>query len=964
MTKNEFSTDNVLPLPSRQYKDYVRWQSEMLATPEGERLWAYWEKQLMGELPLLNNPLAEQPNSPVQTYRGDVYLDNLKESTLFKLQKLEKTEKASIFTICLAAFYVLLGRLSGQEEILIGVPMTTGWSGIKECERIIGMLANPVVCRVNLAGNPTFKELIERVCRTLNEAQEYRDYPFPLLVSRLKPHRNHSYSPLLQVCFGWETQSWYEKSDLLGRGSNELRIEPYLLGEQGGGSFDIYLTILEAGGKQQLCWKYSTDLFNGSTIARIASYFQTLLEGIVSNSNQNISKLPLLTAAEQHQLLVEWNNTQTDYSQERCIHQWFEEIVERSPNAVAVDFEGEQLTYLELNQRANQLARYLQTLSLEPEVLVGICVERSLEMIVGILGVLKAGGAYVPLDPTYPQERLAYMLEDARLPVLLSQQRLVERLPASAAKVVCLDSDWETIAAFSQENPVHRVTPDNLAYAIYTSGSTGKPKGVLVAHRGLCNLVEAQIRSFYVQPNSCVLQFASFSFDASVSEIFMALCAGARLAIAPAESLRPGPDLIELFQKQGITHVTLPPSALATLPYQELPTLQTLIVAGEACPKDLAKKWSKGRRFLNAYGPSETTVCATIAEITDIDEKLPIGRPIANTQVYILDRHLQPLPIGVPGELHIGGVGLAKGYLNRPDLTEQKFIPNPFVNFGLPILDIGLGNTSEQPEVIESQEHALNLKSKIQNPKSERLYKTGDLARYLPDGNIEFLGRIDNLVKIRGFRIELGEIEAVLRQHPGVGEAVVIDREDIPGNKRLVAYLVCHQEQPALRELGNFLKTKLPDYMVPSAFVFLPAIPLTPNGKINRHALPAPAGLRPELETAYVNPETETEAMIAAVWQEALGLKKVGIHDNFFELGGHSLLIAQIYSKFLEILGQQLSIVELFQYPTIQTLANHLSQKKNPQPDSPSSHKRASIRRALQAESEQLRQRRQKHRSS
>ncbi|MBE9248417.1 amino acid adenylation domain-containing protein [Dolichospermum sp. LEGE 00240] len=927
MIKTNFSNDNALPLPSQQYEDYVRWQSEMLATSEGERLAAYWEKQLMGELPFLNNPLVDRPNPTVQTYRGDVYLDRLQELTIFKLKKLEKIEKTSIFQICLAAFYVLLERLSGQEEIPLGVPMTTGWPGLKECERVVGMLANPVVCRVNLAGNPTFKELLVRVSSTLNEVKEYRDYPFSLLVSRLKPHRNNSNSPILQVCFGWETQTWYEKNNLLfERGDRALKIEPYLLGEQGGGAFDLYLTILEAGDNLQLCWKYSTDLFNASTITCIASYFQTLLAGIITSPNQHIAKLPLLTAAEQHQLLVKWNNTQTDCCQERCIHQWFEELIERSPNAVAVVFEGKQLTYLELNQQANQLARYLQTLGIEPEVLVGICVERSLEMIVGILGVLKAGAAYVPLDPNYPQERLAYMVADSQLPVLLTQQRLVEGLPTSTAKVVCLDSDWETITSFSKENPVHKVTPDNLAYAVYTSGSTGKPKGVLIAHRGLCNLVEAQIRSFSVQPNSCVLQFASFSFDASVSEIFMALGAGAKLAIAHPESLQPGPDLIKLFQKQKITHVTLPPSILAALPYQELPTLQTMIVAGENCPPNLAKKWSKGRRFFNAYGPSETTVCATIAEITDIDDKLPIGRPIANTQVYILDRHLQPVPIGVPGELQIGGIGLARGYLNRPDLTAEKFISNPF-----------------------SQE------------KGARLYKTGDLARYLPDGNIEFLERIDRLVKIRGFRIELREIESILIQYPSVQQAAVIDREDIPGNKRLVAYLVA-QDNLKLGELRNFLKTKLPDYMLPSAFVCLAAMPVTSSGKLDLRSLPTPADLRPELETVYVNPETEIETMIATVWQEVLGLKKVGVNDNFFELGGHSLLIPQIHSKLLEVVGQQVSIVELFQYPTIQSLSNHLSQKKNIQPESPSIHKRASTRCALIAENEQQRQRRRKHR--
>jgi amino acid adenylation domain-containing protein len=436
-------------------------------------------------------------------------------------------------------------------------------------------------------------------------------------------------------------------------------------------------------------------------------------------------------------------------------HQLFEFQVKRTPDAVAVVFEGEHLTYQELNHRANQLAHYLRTLGVGPEVLVGICMKRPLEMIVGLLGILKAGGAYVPLDPAYPQERLAFMLQDAQTPVLLTQKRLMSLLPEHGAKVVCLDADWKAIALESEENPVCGVTPDNLAYVIYTSGSTGKPKGVLVAHRSLCNLAKVQVKSFDVQPKSRVLQFASLSFDASVSEVFITLVAGATLILSTRDSLLLGPALIQLLREQAITHVTLPPSVLAVLPAEELPALRTMIVAGEACPSDLVALWAPGRRFFNAYGPTEATVCATIAECTDSSQKLPIGYPITNTQVYLLDAQQQPIPVGVPGEIHLGGVGLARGYLNQPHLTAEKFIPNPY---------------SDEPGV--------------------RLYKTGDLARYLPSGQLEFLGRLDQQVKIRGFRIELGEIEAVLSQHPEVQQTVVMVREDIPGNKRLVAYVV------------------------------------------------------------------------------------------------------------------------------------------------------------------------------
>jgi amino acid adenylation domain-containing protein len=478
------------------------------------------------------------------------------------------------------------------------------------------------------------------------------------------------------------------------------------------------------------------------------------------------SELALLTASEKHQLLVEWNATQTDYPADKCIHQLFEEQVERTPDAVAVVFEEEQLTYRELNCRANQLSHYLQTVGVEPDVLVGICVERSLEMLVGLLGILKAGGAYVPLDPAYPEERLAYMLSDAQVSMLLTQEKLVTQLPNHQAQVVCLDRDWKTISQECDENPLSGSKPDHLAYVIYTSGSTGKPKGVLLAHRGLCNLASAQMKLFDVQPFSRILQFASLSFDASVSEIFMALCAGATLCLGTLDSLLPGSNLMTLLHNQSITHLTLPPSVLAVLTPEELPAFRTLIVAGEACSPDLATKWSKGRRFFNAYGPTESTVCATVAKYTDGISKLSIGRPIANTQIYILNSHLQPVSIGISGELYISGVGLARGYLNRPDLTKEKFIPNPF---------------SDEPDA--------------------RLYKTGDLARYLRDGNIEFLGRIDQQVKIRGFRIELGEIESVLSEHPAVQNAAVIVREEKPGDKSLVAYVVQKPQSEVPQEL-------------------------------------------------------------------------------------------------------------------------------------------------------------------
>jgi len=597
----------------------------------------------------------------------------------------------------------------------------------------------------------------------------------------------------------------------------------------------------------------------------------------------------------ERQQLAQWNDTTIAYPHDRCIHQLIEAKVETSPDAIAVVFEDQSLTYGQLNHRANQLAHHLIALGVQPEQLIGICVERSLEMIVGILGILKAGAAYLPLDPTYPSERLAFMLQDAAVSILLTQQTLTSVLPENDAKLVCLDADWEQIAQQSHETPVSHVTPTNLAYVIYTSGSTGKPKGVLLEHRGLCNLAQAQIHQFKVTASSCVLQFASISFDASVWEIVMALVAGARLCLGSREHLLPGIQLISLIEKQQVTHVTLPPTALAALPEASLPTLQTIIVAGEACPPSLAHRWASGRQFFNAYGPTETTVCATIVQYEPGMTALPIGRPIANTQVYILDHQLQPVSIGVAGELHIGGAGLARGYLNRPDLTQAKFIPNPF--------STELGS---------------------------RLYKTGDLARYLPDGNIEFLGRIDHQVKIRGYRIELQEVEAVLMTYPLVKQTVVVAREDQPGHQRLVAYLVPHSEQSLMTtELRRFLQDQLPDYAIPSAFVMLEVMPQTPNGKIDRKALPAPPSQRPSLEQDYVAPRTEQEHLLSSIWANILGLDQVGIYDNFYELGGNSLLSAQVVTQIQRTLNIDLSVVKLFQHPTIAEFATYLSQQQN-----------------------------------
>ncbi len=602
----------------------------------------------------------------------------------------------------------------------------------------------------------------------------------------------------------------------------------------------------------------------------------------------------MFSSETEQSFVEEWNNTQVSFPDHQCIHHLFEAQVAKTPQSIAVVFGDKQLTYHELNQQANQLAYYLQSLGVGTESLIGICVERSLEMVIGLLGVFKAGGAYLPLDPAYPPDRLAFMMEDAHIAVLLTQSHLQDNLPACQAQIVCLD----TIRQLNGQDacPTSEVKPNNLAYVIYTSGSTGKPKGVMLEHRGLYNLVQDQSHRFEVIPASRVLQFVSFSFDVSILEIMMPLCVGARLYLAAKEALLPGQTLIQLLQNNGITHLLIPASVLTLLPLAELPTLRVIVAGGEASAVSLAEAWSKGRRFFNAYGPTETTVCATIKEYFKGDQTLPIGRPIANTEIYILDEHLRHVPIGEQGELCIGGVGLARCYLNRPELTAMKFIAHPF---------------KAEP--------------------TARLYKTGDLARFLPDGNIEFLGRIDHQVKVRGFRIELGEIEAVLGQYPKVRHAVVMPYENRPGDKRLVAYVVLYQPQSAeslFSELRNFLQEKLPSHMVPSAFITIEALPLTPNGKIDRYALPAPTAIHFDRTTDFVPPSTPTEQTMTAIWSEVFNAAPLSIEDNFVELGGHSLLAAQIMARVRDRWGVELPIRCFFEnQPTIANLAKIIDQK-------------------------------------
>jgi amino acid adenylation domain-containing protein len=821
---------------------------------EEQEFWVEKLSQVSGSSNLI--PDYERP--PVYSSSNDSLQISLPEELNRKLCKLTNDSLFLLYTTLLAGLKICLHRYTGSDSIVVGSP-----ARIKPEEAT--QAANALAIVDQLDEDSTVQQLLLKVRATLLEAYGKQNYPFARLVRDLKLEGIENRCPLFDVAM------------LLNGLHGPL---PEVRN-------DITITFERREQEITGTLEFNRSLFQRSSIERFAAHLVQVLGEALEDTGRKISELQLLTEAERRQLLVEWNETEADYQGDLCVHEMFEAQVERTPDATALLFEGQQMTYRELDQRANQLAHHLRKSGVGQETLVAVYLRRSPLMIVGLLGILKAGGAYLPLDPTYPSERLSFMLEDSSAPLVLTQRELTERLPQCEARVLSLETEAEAIAAESIERPHVNASADNLAYVIYTSGSTGKPKGVLVQHRGVCNLSSAQSGIFGVGPQDRVLQFASLSFDASAFEIVMALLKGATLCLENQDSLLLSQTLIEALREQAITNATLPPSVLASLPEESLPALRTLIVAGEACPSELVTRWANGREFFNAYGPTESTVWATVARCLDMTRKPPIGRPIFNTKIYILDAAGRPVPIGVPGELHIGGVALARGYLNRPELTAERFIPNPW-----------------------------NAEA------GARLYRTGDLARYLPDGDIEFLGRIDEQVKIRGYRIELGEIEAVLDQLPGVREAVLVAREEMSGEKRLVAYVVAAGEESTnVSDLRSALREKLPEYMVPAFFVTVDEIPLTANGKVDRRALPAPDQSRPELVRNYVEPRTPVEATLAAIWCQVIGIEKVGIYDNFFELGGHSLMATQLVSRVREAFNVELPLKAFFSVqPTVARL--------------------------------------------
>lgn len=892
-----FAAGQPSPLPDLpiQYADFAQWQREWLQDEVLEAQLGYWQQQLQN-LPLLDLP-TDFPRPSVQTYRGATQSIAFSQQLTDQLEALSQQEGTSLFMTLLAAFQTLLFRYTGQEDVVVGSPIAN--RNRSELENLIGFFVNSLVLRINVSSKLTFRELLGRVREVALGAYDHQDLPFEKLVQALHPPRDLSRHPLFQVAIALQNTP-IETLQLPNLSLSQFNFD------MGTARLDLEFHLWQSSEGLRGQITYSTDLFEQTTIERLTKHFETLLEGIVDCPDQQLIELPLLPQAEQ-QLLLEWNKprtwqpeTRTDFS----IHHLFEAQVQKTPNAIAVVYGDEQLSYQELNHRSNCLAHHLQTLGVQSETLVGLCVDRSLEMIVGILGILKAGGAYVPLDPTYPLERLQFMLEDTQVAILVTQQRWSNFFADRQLQPVYLDQDWQTIAQQNQHNPTISVTSTNLAYVIYTSGSTGKPKGVMIEHGGLCNMAQAQRQTFNPQPNDRILQFASLSFDASIFEIVMALQVGATLYLTPKDS-RINDSLLDFLRDYAITIVTLPPTVLKLLPADNLPALKTIISAGEACTQNIIAHWvGANRRFYNAYGLTETTIWASVAEIENSAAQHSIGRAIANTQLYVLNSHLQPVPIGVPGELYIGGDCIARGYLHRPELTVERFISNPFWADGDDRTEAGY------------EAKLTRLKTQSLSP---RLYKTGDLVRYRSNGELEFLGRIDDQVKIRGYRIELGEIETVLSQHSAVREAAVIVQVDSGENQRMVACVVPNAVPPSSRELRDFLQQKLPDYLVPSTFAILESLPLTPNGKIDRTTLRSYSFT--SFDRTDSVPRTPTEAALAQLWRQVLSLETIGIDDHFFEQGGDSLLAMQLMQQIHQQFQRQLPLSTLFLAPTIAQLA-------------------------------------------
>ena len=933
------------PLPI-QYADYAWWQREWVQSGLLEKQINYWEKQLEGVNPVLNLPI-DRPRPAVQRDFGTNQAVVIPIDLSKALKQIARKEGVTLFIVLLAAFQILLYRYSHQEDITVG--SAVAGRNRSELENMIGLFINILVLRTNLAGNPNFKELLQRVRAVSLEAYANSDIPFEKLLECLNIDRSLSHIPLYQVMFILQNSPNYQL-EMEGITGVSQKIDNLRCG------MDLILQLQEDSEDIRGTLTYNTDLFDHDTILRMLNHFQILLEAIARDPEQPIANLPILTTSEQELFLFPYQHRINPeihvpvHDREILVHQLFEKQSRLTPDAIAVQYIDRTLTYQQLNAKANQLAHYLRSIGVGADQFVGITVERNLEMIVGIMGILKAGAAYVPLDPDYPRDRLAYMIDDAQISILLTQEQYISQLPTSQAsisqtpisqiQIICLDTNWIDISTFSEENPAFINTLENIAYLIYTSGSTGQPKGVIISHQALSSFTKSAIAEYKVTSSDRILQFASINFDAAIEEIYCSLCTGATLVLRTDVMIANSHTFLQTCEDWQVTVLDLPTAywhqLVADLQVADLEvvnssnvkislslpdSIRLVIIGGEKVLPEAVKAWQKYLissqkgdllQLVNTYGPTEATVVAAtywISANTAFNGEVPIGRPLPHIETYVLDSYLQLVPIGVAGELHIGGDSLANGYLHRPDLTATKFIPNRF---------------STVPN------------APLYKRLYKRLYKTGDLVRYLPDGNLEFIGRIDDQVKIRGFRIELGEIESILTQHPHVREAAIIVREETPNNKRLVAFVVASTvfDLDQVRELDTiksslrqFLQERLPNYMLPSAFVFLDSLPITPNGKIDRRILSNLDIANIQSETNFVAPTNSTEEVLTKIWAEVLGVERVGIHDNFFELGGHSLLSVRLVFEMEKALKYHFPLKSLFQIGTIAEIAKFIKEQ-------------------------------------
>ena len=894
-----------LPHLDFSYNDYIKSQDEFINSDKGTEQYEYWRKELGGDLPILNLPL-DKTRPSIQTFSGAVEYFELEQDLVEKLKKLSSSEGTTLFVTLLTAYQIFLHRYTGQDDIIVGTP-TAGRSRT-EFEKIVGYFINPVSIRSDFTENPSVKEFLSQIRKKVLGAISNQDFPFALFVERMHRKRDPVRSTIFQTFFGMqkilgsnELQAMIVPGNKGARVNwGKLLLESYEITQQEG-QFELTLEFIEGSNLFSGAFKYNTDLFEASTIKKMIVHFKNLLNDIVSDTGKKLSDLKLLSDEEKNIILNEWNDTEFRFNKEDlvCLHNLIEKQTVKTPGSIAVIYENKQLTYDELNRRSNQLANYLRKLGAGPDELVGLCVERSLEMVIGILGVLKAGAAYIPIDPEYPESRVEFMINDSKAKVLITQKSLADSLPKDISKIVIIDEDWGEISKEDENNFENNVSMNNLAYVIYTSGSTGQPKGVMISHASIVNHMLWLKEVFGFDSSDSVFQKTPFSFDASVWEFYMPLIIGGRLVMAKPQGHMDTPYLVETIIKNNISILQLVPSLLKMLldekGIENCKSLKTVFCGGEALTYELQEKlFSKLEvDFYNLYGPTEATIDATYfkCEGEYKNRYFPIGKPIYNAASYVLDKYMNPVPIGVAGELYLGGINIARGYLNNPDLTKEKFINDIF--------------NKEQ---------------------GKKLYRTGDLAKYNKNGDLEFLGRADHQVKLRGFRIELEEIEAKLLKHSGIKEAVVIVREDKPGIQRLTSYLVPDSKDVInVNDLKNYLRKSLPEYMVPADFVTLDELPMTPNGKVDRNSLPAPEITTGETDN-YTPATHPVEEILVNIWKDVLGIEKVGIHDNFFELGGDSIISIQIISRANQA-GLKISPKQIFQHQTIAGLASVIENK-------------------------------------